>query len=70
MKCKISNSVTGALAIDKLERIIVDVSHIDQKRRGVLDMRETQVPLVRWLNRRELKEKFGQEVNGIDLLFY
>lgn len=65
-----SDAAPGALSIDKLERIVVDASHIDQKKRGVLDMKETQVPLVHWLNRKELKEKFGQRDNGIDLIFY
>lgn len=65
-----SDAAPGALSIEKLERVVVDASHIDQKRRGVLDMRETQVPLVLWLNRRELKERFGQMDNGIDLIFY
>jgi protein CMS1 len=60
----------GALSVDKLERIVVDVSHIDQKKRGILDMRETQVPLIEWLNRADLKERFVGEENKIDLLFY
>jgi protein CMS1 len=58
------------LAVDKLERIVIDASHIDQKKRGVLEMRETQMPLTQWLNRKELKDRYGQESNGIDLLFY
>jgi protein CMS1 len=58
------------LAVDKLERIIVDASHIDQKRRGVLEMRETLIPLTQWLNRKEFKDRYGQRGSGIDLLFY
>jgi protein CMS1 len=60
----------GALAVDKLERIIVDASHIDQKKRGVLEMRETLIPLTQWLNRKEFKDRYGQHGSGIDLLFY
>ncbi|KAF4630072.1 hypothetical protein G7Y89_g8078 [Cudoniella acicularis] len=32
----------GALAVDRLERIVIDASHIDVKKRGILDMKETQ----------------------------
>lgn len=54
-----------------LERIIVDASHIDQKKRGILDMKETQVPLVQLLTRADLKERFGSEgQDKIELLFY
>lgn len=60
----------GALAIDRLERIVVDASHIDVKKRGVLEMKETQVPLINWLVRKELKERYGADANGIELLFY
>ncbi|KAH6671719.1 U3-containing 90S pre-ribosomal complex subunit-domain containing protein [Halenospora varia] len=60
----------GALAVDRLERIIVDASHIDIKKRGILDMKETQVPLILWLGHTEFKEKYGAESKGIQLLFY
>ena len=65
-----SDVTIGALSIEKLERIVVDASHIDQKKRGVLDMKETHIPLVHWLNRKELKERLGQTDNKIDLIFY
>jgi protein CMS1 len=58
------------LAVDKLERIIVDASHIDQKKRGVLEMRETLIPLTQWLNRKEFKGRYGGHGSSIDLLFY
>ncbi|KAK4192583.1 U3-containing 90S pre-ribosomal complex subunit-domain containing protein [Podospora australis] len=60
----------GALSIAKLRRIVVDASHIDQKKRGVLDMRETLMPLVKLLTRKELKEKYTDEEQPIDLIFY
>jgi protein CMS1 len=62
--------LVGALAIDRLERIVIDVSHIDQKKRGILDMRETQVPLIKWLSRNELKGRFSAGEGKIDLMFY
>ena len=60
----------GALQIDRLERIVVDASHIDQKKRGILDMKETQVPLVIWLGQQEFRERYAAKSGGIQLLFY
>ena len=60
----------GSLSTKSLERIVVDFSHIDQKKRGILDMKETQQPLMQLLNRTELKSRYGRANNGIDLLFY
>lgn len=48
---------------------MIDASHIDVKKRGVLDMKETQVPLMLWLNQTVFKDKYPAE-NGIQLLFY
>lgn len=60
----------GALSSDKLERIIVDCSHIDQKKRGIFDMKETKQPLMALLNREDMKSRYGEEKDGIDLLLY
>lgn len=48
----------------------MDFSHIDQKKRGILDMKETQQPLMQLLNRGELKSRFGGGHDGLDLFFY
>ncbi len=53
-----------------LKRIVVDCSYIDQKKRGILDMRETQEPLMQLLNRSELKMCYGDAENGVQLVFY
>lgn len=60
----------GALQTDRLERIVVDASHIDQKKRGVLQMKDTQVPLILWLNQNVLRERYTAKTGGIQLLFY
>ncbi|KAI9835404.1 MAG: hypothetical protein M1819_002322 [Sarea resinae] len=60
----------GALSLDKVHRIMVDSSHIDQKKRGILDMKETQIPLIGFLNLKGLKDRYGQDSRGVDLLFY
>ena len=62
--------LSGALSLTHLERIVVDASHIDQKKRGVLDMKETQVPLVQLLMRAELKARYSKETDKVDLLFF
>lgn len=62
----------GALSLTHLERIIVDASHIDQKKRGVLDMKELHIPLVKLLTRGDLKERYGMGggKGTVELLFY
>lgn len=60
----------GALSVKNLKRIVVDASHIDQKKRGVMDMRETALPLARWLARPEFKERYVDDANPLHLLFY
>ncbi|KAK1452701.1 hypothetical protein CCUS01_10742 [Colletotrichum cuscutae] len=60
----------GALKLDKLQRLVVDASHIDQKKRGIMDMKDTMLPLARWLSRKEFKERYGDEQKPLDLIFY
>ncbi|MCJ1435690.1 hypothetical protein MMC27_005065 [Xylographa pallens] len=61
---------SGSLSADKLERIVVDMSHVDQKKRGILDMKETFEPLVQLLTRTDLKRNYIKEDGGVDLLFF
>lgn len=58
------------MQVDRLERIVVDASHIDQKKRGILDMKETQVPLVGWLGQQEFRQRYDVGDGGIHLLFF
>ncbi|KAK7209565.1 hypothetical protein V2G26_016743 [Clonostachys chloroleuca] len=60
----------GALSLENLERLVVDASHIDQKKRGVMDMKDTMMPLARFLARKEFKEKYAAEEKPLSLLFY
>jgi len=60
----------NALSLSNIRRIVVDASHIDMKKRGILDMKEIQVPLVSLLVRKEIKERYGKGADGIELLFY
>lgn len=49
---------------------MIDASHIDQKKRGILDMKEIQIPLVQLLARPELKERYGVDDKKVELVFY
>ncbi|KAF2109737.1 U3-containing 90S pre-ribosomal complex subunit-domain containing protein [Lophiotrema nucula] len=58
-----------ALSTANLKRIVIDVSYIDQKKRGILDMKELHEPLIRLLLRKEFVDEDGQEGNDL-LVFY
>jgi protein CMS1 len=60
----------GALSLGSLQRIVVDASHIDQKKRGVMDMKDTMLPLARFLSRGEFAERYVDEEKPLALLFY
>ncbi|KAK8917501.1 Protein CMS1 [Metarhizium anisopliae] len=60
----------GALSLDNLQRLVVDASHVDQKKRGIMDMKDTMMPLARFLTRPEFKERYGAEKKPLALLFY
>ncbi|KAK7419393.1 Protein cms1 [Neonectria magnoliae] len=60
----------GALSLANLKRVVVDASHIDQKKRGVLDMKDTMLPLARFLARKEFKDGYVDETKPLALLFY
>lgn len=70
--CSVLSSAdcSGALQTSNLQRVIVDASHIDQKKRGILDMRETHAPLVTLLKRPELMTRFEDETKRALLLFF
>ncbi|KAL1972286.1 hypothetical protein VTN31DRAFT_7505 [Thermomyces dupontii] len=62
---------SGSLKIDALERIVIDGSHIDQKKRGIFDMKETFFPLLQLLNRPEFRDRYGRpEGQGLHVLVY
>ncbi len=62
---------TEALCLENVKRIVVDASHIDQKKRGIVDMRETMLPLAKLLCRAALKERYEDDTaRHVDLLFY
>lgn len=44
----------GALSTANLKQVVVDVSYIDQKKRGILDMKELHEALIKLMLRKEL----------------
>ncbi|KAI9863004.1 MAG: hypothetical protein M1824_000690 [Vezdaea acicularis] len=60
----------GALTLSNLRRIVVDASYVDQKRRGIMDMKETLTPLLTFLNTKELKDQLLTSGEGVALMFY
>ncbi|TID17108.1 replication regulator protein [Venturia nashicola] len=58
----------GALCAKHLTRIVIDASHIDAKKRGILDMKELQLPLVKFLNQAALRLRYGKRETQI--IFY
>ncbi|KYK59846.1 hypothetical protein DCS_00980 [Drechmeria coniospora] len=60
----------GALSLENLQRLVVDASHIDGKKRGVMDMKDTLMPLARLLAADELKTRYEDEKKPLALLFY
>lgn len=63
-------SSAGALSVKNLKRIVIDASHIDQKKRGVMDMKDTMIPLAKWLSRKEFRDRYTEEEDQVDLMFY
>lgn len=60
----------GTLKTEKLERIVIDGSHIDQKKRGIFDMKEVYAPLLKLLTREEFKGRYGSKDKDLKILVY
>jgi protein CMS1 len=58
-----------ALSTDNLKRVVIDVSYIDQKKRGILDMKELHEPLLKLLLRKEFVGEDKQAGSEL-FLFY
>lgn len=65
-----ADHTTGALVLDKLERIVVDASHIDLKKKSIMDSRDGVIPLARFLCRPEFKRRYDGNGRPLTLLFY
>jgi protein CMS1 len=59
----------GSLSTANLKQVVVDVSYIDKKKRGILDMKELHESLIKLLLRKEFVEE-GKEGGDSLFLFY
>jgi protein CMS1 len=59
----------GALSTANLKRIVLDASYIDQKKRGILDMKELHDAVIRLLLRDEFRDEDKQIKNSLLLCF-
>ncbi|KAB8236814.1 hypothetical protein ETB97_011323 [Aspergillus alliaceus] len=68
---RISDLITaGSLKLDELQRIVIDGSYVDQKQRGIFDMKETHLPLLQLLTRPEFRERYGTKEKRIQILVF
>jgi protein CMS1 len=58
-----------ALSTANLKRVVVDVSYIDQKKRGILDMKDLHEALIKLLLRAEFVGTGKEEGEGL-FVFY
>ena len=62
---RLTEPLLGALKLSALKRIIIDASHIDQKKMGVLEIKDIMVSLARLLASPELRHRW-QVTEGVD----
>ncbi|KAL8914163.1 MAG: hypothetical protein Q9171_001158 [Xanthocarpia ochracea] len=60
----------GALRLETLERVVIDCSFLDRKKRNIFDMKETQQPLMQLLNKDSFKLRYTTTESPIKLIFY
>ena len=58
-----------AISTANLKSVVIDVSYIDQKKRGILDMKDLHESLIKLLLRKEFVGEGDEEGNGL-FLFY
>ncbi|OXV09662.1 hypothetical protein Egran_02580 [Elaphomyces granulatus] len=58
------------LKVQELERIVIDGSYIDQKKRGIFDMKEMHFPLLQLLGCSELRKRYGIKSQRLQVLVF
>ncbi|KAJ5726388.1 Protein CMS1 [Penicillium malachiteum] len=61
---------SGDLKLNDLQRLVIDGSHIDQKQRGIFDMKDTHFPLLKLLTCPDLRERYGAGRTGMRILMF
>jgi protein CMS1 len=58
-----------ALSTANLKQVVIDVSYIDQKKRGILDMKELHESLIKFLLRKNFLGEGKERGDGLFLFF-
>ncbi|OAX80813.1 hypothetical protein ACJ72_04844 [Emergomyces africanus] len=61
---------SGELSLARLKRIVIDGSYVDQKKRGIFDMKDLHLPLLRFLNRTDLRDRYTSDDNKVQILVF
>ncbi|PGG97319.1 hypothetical protein AJ79_09250 [Helicocarpus griseus UAMH5409] len=61
---------SGELKLTHLRRIVIDGSYVDQKKRGIFDMKDLHFPLLQFLNRADLRDRYSSGNNRIQILVF
>ena len=60
----------GVMKTENLKRIVIDASHLDQKRRSVFDMKELLDPLIKLLSKLHNSERLGSHENQTRVIVF
>jgi protein CMS1 len=58
------------LRTSNLKQIVVDGSHLDQKKRSIFDMKELLIPLVELLSKKAIKDRLEEEEKAAKVLVF
>ncbi|KKZ64544.1 hypothetical protein EMCG_01423 [[Emmonsia] crescens] len=61
---------SGELSLKHLKRIVIDGSYVDQKKRGIFDMKDLHFPLLKFLNRADLRDRYTSGDNRVQILVF
>ncbi|KAJ5116407.1 Protein CMS1 [Penicillium angulare] len=61
---------SGDLKLNELQRVVIDGSHIDQKQRGIFDMKDTHFPLLKLLTQPKLRERCDSKEKRVQILVF
>ncbi|QSS58970.1 hypothetical protein I7I51_08400 [Histoplasma capsulatum] len=63
-------ATSGELRLKQLQRIVIDGSYVDQKKRGIFDMKDLHLPLLQFLNRADLRHRYTSCENHVEILIF
>ncbi|KAI1919201.1 Protein cms1 [Ophidiomyces ophidiicola] len=61
---------SGALSLDSLKYVVIDGSYIDQKKRGIFDMTDLLFPLLKFLNRTDMRDRYKSSAGKLQVLVF